>query len=357
MNSTKRIWVLLLMALTPLLASAQKLEDQIDSLLAKVFKDKNGPGAAFLVAKNGKPIYRKAFGKANIELDVDLTPDYVFQLGSMTKQFTAVAILQLAEQGKLKLDIPITNYIPHYPGGDKITIHHLLTHTAGIKDFTQMKSLNSIAQKDLSPKEMVDFFKNEPADFAPGTQFSYNNSGYVVLGYIIEIVSGETYENYIQKHIFDKAGMGHSRYASDVALIHKRAYGYRKKGEAYFNKPYISFSIPFSSGALMSTVDDMLLWQNALNQNLLLNASSTNLAFSKYKLNNGEALAYGYGWHLKSINGVPTREHGGSVFGFKTMGVYIPGKDIYVIGLSNCECNSPTQVTRDIATLALTSGL
>ncbi|MEE1946524.1 serine hydrolase domain-containing protein [Pedobacter sp. KR3-3] len=357
MKYSKRIWLLLLMAFIPLLASAQKLEKQIDSLLGGVFKDKNGPGAAFLVAKNGKPIYRKAFGRANVELDVDLKPDHVFQLGSMTKQFTAVAILQLAEQGKLKLNIPISNYIPDYPGGNKITIHHLLTHTSGIKDFTKMKSLNSIAQKDLSPKEMVDFFKNEPVDFAPGEQFDYNNSGYVVLGYIIELVSGETYENYIQKHIFDKAGMSHSRYASDVAVINKRAYGYRKKGEVYFNKPNISFSIPFSSGALMSTVDDMLLWQNALNQNLLLKASTANLAFTTYKLNNGEEFTYGYGWHLKAINGVPTREHGGSVFGFKTMGVYIPSKDIYVIGLSNCECNSPTQVTKDIATLVLANGL
>ncbi|WP_199137205.1 serine hydrolase domain-containing protein [Pedobacter sp. ASV12] len=357
MRYFKLIWVLLLMAFIPLLAPAQKLETQIDSLLASVFQDKNGPGVALLVAKNGKPIYRKAFGKANVELGVDLTPDNVFQLGSMTKQFTAVAILQLAEQGKLKLNVPISAYIPDYPDGDKITIHQLLTHTSGIKDFTKMKSLNSIAQKDLSPKEMVDFFKNEPVDFVPGAQFDYNNSGYVVLGYIIELVSGETYENYIQKHIFDKAGMSHSRYASDVAVINKRAYGYRKKGATYLNKPTISFSIPFSSGALMSTVDDMLLWQNALRQNLLLNASTANLAFSKYKLNNGEEFAYGYGWHLKAINGTPTREHGGSVFGFKTMGVYVPSKDIYVIGLSNCECNSPTQVTRDIAALVLANGL
>lgn len=357
MNYAKQIWVLLLMAFIPLLTTAQKLESQIDSLLASVFKDKNGPGAAFLVAQNGKAIYRKAFGKANIELGVDLTPDHVFQLGSMTKQFTAIAILQLAGQGKLKLNIPISHYIPDYPGGNKITIHHLLTHTSGIKDFTRMKSLNNIAQKDLSPKEMVDFFKNEPVDFAPGEQFDYNNSGYVLLGYIIELVSGEPYENYIQKHIFDKAGMSHSRYASDVAVINKRAYGYRKKGETYFNKPYISFSIPFASGALMSTVDDMLLWQKALNQNLLLDAGTANLAFSKYKLNNGETFAYGYGWHLKTIDGVPDREHGGSVFGFKTMGVYLPSKDIYVIGLSNCECNSPTQVTRDIVALVLAGGL
>ncbi|WP_379086468.1 serine hydrolase domain-containing protein [Pedobacter sp. UC225_65] len=333
--------------------NAQNLETRIDSLLLTVFKDKNGPGAVFMVAKDGKPIYRKAFGKANIELDVDLTPDNVFQLESMTKQFTAIAILQLAEQGKLELKAPIVSYIPDYPAGDKITIHHLLTHTSGIKDFTKMKSLSKIAQQDLSPKELVDFFKNEQVDFAPGEKFEYNNSGYAVLGYIIELVSGETYEHYINKNIFDRAGMKHSSYANDIAVMPKRAYGYRKNDEGYVNKNKISFSIPFSSGSLMSTVDDMLQWQEALNKNTLVSANTINKAFATYQLNNGEALAYGYGWHLKALNGIPVREHGGSIFGFKTMGVYIPSADIYVIGLSNCDCNSPTQVTRDVAALVL----
>lgn len=354
LRSICTLLILLALVWNPLSSvNAQHLETKIDSLLLTVFKDKNGPGAVFMVAKGGKLIYRKAFGKANVELDVDLTPDNVFQLGSMTKQFTAVAILQLAEQGKLDLKAPIVKYIPDYPAGDKITIHHLLTHTSGIKDFTKMKSLNKIAQQDLSPKELIDFFKNEPVDFAPGEKFEYNNSGYVVLGYIIELVSGETYENYVKKNIFDKAGMKHSRYANDIAIVPKRAYGYRKNDDGYVNKNRISFSIPFSSGSLMSTVDDMVQWQNALNKNILVNASTIKKAFTTYQLNNGEAFTYGYGWHLKEINGIPIREHGGSIFGFKTMGVYIPSADIYVIGLSNCDCNSPTQVTRDIAALVL----
>lgn len=352
-KSFRRFCIALALLVLSFEANAQKLETKIDNLLATVFKDKSGPGAVFLVAKNGKPIYRKAFGQANIELDVAMLPENVFQLGSMTKQFTAIAILQLVEQGKLELKAPIAKYIPDYPNGNNITIHQLLTHTSGIKDFTKMKSINSIAQKDLSPKEMVDFFKNEPVDFAPGEKFDYNNSGYVLLGYLIELAAGETYENYIQKHIFDKAGMSHSRYASDVAIVNKRAYGYRKNDAGYVNKPKISFSVPFASGSLMSTVDDMLRWQNALNKKLLLKENTLKQAFTKYKLNNGEEYTYGYGWHLKEINGVATREHGGSVFGFKTMGVYVPSLDVYVIGLSNCECNSPTQVTRDVATLVL----
>ncbi|MCD0466062.1 serine hydrolase [Flavobacterium sp. ENC] len=335
--------------------SAQSLEVRIDSLILKNFSDKNGPGGAFMVARQGNIIYQKAFGKANLELGVDMTPENVFQLGSMTKQFTAIAILILEEQGKLNIDDPISKYIQDYPGGSKIKLHHLLTHTSGIKDFTKMKSLSDIAQKEMTPKMMVDFFRNEAADFSPGEKFEYNNSGYVLLGYIIELVSKETYDNFLKKYIFDKAGMDQSRYASDRTVIAKRAYGYHKKEYGYVNKTVIDFSVPFSSGSLMSTTADMLKWQNALNRNVLLGKAETSKAFRRYKLNNGDEFSYGYGWHIKDINGIPSREHGGSIFGFKTMGVYIPEKDIYVVGFSNCDCNSPTQLVRDIASLALKS--
>lgn len=350
----KKLFLLTLVLLLQLsLAYSQNFEHKVDRLLLNLFKDQNGPGGAVMIAKGGKPIYQKAFGKANLELASDLTPNNVFQIGSMTKQFTAVAILMLEENGKLSITDPINKYIPDYPLGEKITLHHLLTHTSGIKDFTKMKAIQQIAEKDLSPKELVDFFKNEPADFEPGEKFDYNNSGYVILGYIIELVSGETYEKYIEKNIFERLKMNASRYASDREIIANRAYGYTKKEAGYLNKTKISFNIPYASGSLMSTTSDMLKWQNALHQNLLLSDKAIKKAFTNYKLNHGEAFTYGYGWHLKELDGVPSREHGGSIFGFKSMAVYIPSKDIYVIGLSNCDCNSPTQVTREIASLAL----
>lgn len=334
-------------------ATAQVSEARMDSLILTEFNEKDGAGGVFLVAHRGKPVYQKAFGKANLELNTDLTVDHVFQIGSMTKQFTAVAILLLEEQGKLKVTDSLSDYVPDYPSGNRITLHHLLTHTSGIKDFTKMKSLSGISQQEMTPRMMVDFFKNEPVDFEPGAKFEYNNSGYVLLGYIIELVSGLTYENFIRENIFDKVGMRQSYYASDRKVIRGRAYGYHKKEYGYVNKTIINFSVPFSSGALMSTVGDMLIWQNALSQNQLLTRESSRKAFMTYKLNNGEAFSYGYGWHIKELNGVQVREHGGSIFGFKTMGVYIPGEDIYVIGLSNCDCHSPTQLTRTIASMAL----
>ncbi|WP_281322937.1 serine hydrolase domain-containing protein [Flavobacterium aestivum] len=349
----KKLFFLFIVFFTTNLSFSQNIESKVDSIILKEFKDTNGPGGVFLISKKGKPVYKKAFGLANLELDVKLFPKDVFQIGSMTKQFTAIAILILEEQGKLSVNDPISKFIPDYPKGNSIKIHHLLTHTSGIKDFTKMKTISEIAQKEIAPKEMVDFFKNEPVDFAPGEKFEYNNSGYVALGYIIELASKEKYEDFIKKNIFDKIGMNDSYYASDRKIIANRAYGYHKKSNGYVNKTVINFSVPFSSGSLMSTLDDMLKWQNALNQNLLLQPANLEKAFTKYSLNNGEKIEYGYGWHLKNINGVPTREHGGSIFGFKSMAVYIPDEDTYVLGFSNCDCNSPTQVTRDIAKLVI----
>ena len=281
----------------------QTLTSKIDNLIDSAFQNANEPGGVFLVAKDGKTIYKRAFGKANLELDVDMNVEDVFELGSMTKQFTAIAILMLEEQEKLDIHDSISKYLPDYPNGNKITIYHLLTHTSGIKDFTMMKSLRDIAQKEMTPKMMVNFFKNEPFDFLPGEKFEYNNSGYVILGYIIEAVSGDSYKDYIEKHIFQKVGMTQSRYASNKMIVKHRAYGYQKKGNVYLNKTVINFSVPFSSGSLMSTVDNMLMWQNALTNNLLLKPETIKNAFKKNQLNNGEKFSYGYGWHIKEVDG------------------------------------------------------
>lgn len=331
------------------IANTHKLIKNIDSLLIEKFQPTD-TGAVFLVAKDGVPLYKKAFGKANLELDVNMKPDSVFQIGSMTKQFTALSILILHEQEKLNVNDKVTKYLPDYPNGANITLHHLLTHTSGIKDFTKMKSLWAVAKKDHSPQELVDFFKNSPVDFSPGEKFKYNNSGYALLGLIIELVSTETYESFVEKYIFKAIGMKNSRYANDREVVKNRAYGYHNKGE-YTNRMMVSLSLPYSSGSLMSTAGDLLIWQQAINQNLLVKQSTIDMAFSKYSINNGESISYGYGWHLKDLSGVPSREHGGSIFGFKSMGVYIPSLDVYVVGLTNCDCNSPTQITRDIAAL------
>jgi len=331
---------------------SQNLNSKIDALLETKFKP-NGPGATALVTKNGKIIYRKAFGKANLELDVPMVPENIFQIGSMTKQFTAVSILMLLEQGKLALDDDITTYIPDYPTHNKnITIHHLLTHTSGIKSYTSMRGLREIARKDLEPLELIDFFKNEPMDFNPGEEYKYNNSGYIILGYIIEKVSGISYAEFVEENIFKKINMSSSVYGSKSKIIKNRASGYQKRSD-YRNATYISLTLPYAAGSIMSTVDDLLKWQQAISNNTILKPETIKKVFTNYRLANGTKINYGYGWHINEINGIPTLEHGGSIFGFKSMGVYIPSEDVYVIVLSNCDCNSPTTTAIKIAALTI----
>ncbi len=326
---------------------AQKTVSRIDSLLNSKYK-KDAPGAVFLAAQNGEIIYEKSFGLSNLELAIPMNTNNVFEIGSMTKQFTAISILILSEKGKLSLSDNINKYIPDFPLGDQISIHHLLTHTSGLKDFTRLKELNEMAKNELEPLEVIALFKNDSLEFNPGELYKYSNSGYFLLGYIIEQVSGLTYEEFVKQNIFIPLAMNATRYNSAREIIPNRAYGYQLKDD-YVNKTYISYSIPYSTGALISSAKDMLNWQNALLKNKLLDAQTTRKAFTNYTLNNGQKIDYGYGWHIKNTEGTLSFEHGGSIFGFKSMGVYLPEKDIYVIGLTNCDCNSPTQITREIA--------
>ena len=197
-----------------------------------------------------------------------------------------------------------------------------------------MSTIGNIAEKEMSPVEMLAFFKDEPVDVLPGTGFQYNNSGYVILGYIIELVSSQTYQEFIQKNTFYKVAMTKSYYANDRKIIPNRAYGYHHKSVGFVNKKSISFSVPYASGSLMSTLDDMLKWQNALNKNSLLNPKYLEKAFTKQHLNTEEQIEYGYGWHLKKWEDTNIREHGGSIFGFKSMRCTYPIEIFTLWGLA-----------------------
>lgn len=332
---------------------AQSFNSKIDSLIQRVVTDSLGPGGSFLIAHKDQIIYQKSWGLANLEHLPHLQETSVFQIGSMTKQFTAISILMLEAEGRLHTQNLLSHYLPEFPNEGNIQLHHLLTHTSGIAEYTQMKNINDVSQKEMSPQELIAFFKNEPPRFVPGEKFEYNNSGYIILGHIIELVSGQRYEEFIQKHIFEKTGMASSYYASDKQIIAHRAYGYHKKEYGYINKRQISYSLPFSAGSLMSTPSDMLKWQQALNQHLLLPPKIQEKAFVSYALNNNTPIHYGYGWHIKETGGKKIREHGGSIFGYKSMAVYYPEEEIYTIGMTNCDCLSPTRLVKEMAALAL----
>lgn len=334
--------------------SAQNQTQQFDAIVSQHYNDANAPGATILIAKNGKTIYRKAVGKASLELDVNMIPENVFMLASITKQFTAVAILMLEEQGKLSLNDPITKFIPDYPTlGKTITVHHLLNHTSGIKSYTGMDNFVEAARIDKTLDELIDYFKNEPMDFDPGEEFRYNNSGYVLLGKIIEVLSSDTYENYIEKNMFNRLGMKSSSYGNNRELVKNRVEAYEEDGSGYVNASYLSMTLPHAAGSLTSTVDDMLKWQNALTNNTLIKSTSLDKAINGSKLNSGEHIDYGYGLGEMNLKGSKGYTHSGGIFGTSTNGIYLIDEDIYVIGLSNCSCNDIGAVTRNLAATAI----
>ncbi len=332
---------------------AQNLKSDVDALIAEAYP-KDAPGVSILIAKNGKTIYTNSSGMANMELNVPLNSNSVFEIGSITKQFTAISILMLQEQGKLNVTDNITKYIPDYPtNGKTITIHHLLNHTSGIKSYTSMPSFRASARKDMTPTELIDVFKNEPMDFDPGEQYRYNNSGYILLGHIIEVVSKLSYAEFIEKNIFKPVGMTSSYYGSMKKIIPNRASGYSKPGNNYVNADYLSLTLPYAAGSIMSTVGDLLKWQNALSANQLVKRSTLEKAINGSSLNNGKKINYGYGFIAGDLNGSPTIEHSGGIFGYSTNGIYFPKEDIYVIGLVNCDCSSASRIVNKVAATAI----
>ncbi|MBT8305939.1 MAG: serine hydrolase, partial [Maribacter sp.] len=260
----------------------------------------------------------------------------------------------LMEKGKLSLEDEITKYLPDYPtNGKTITVHHLLNHTSGIKSYTNMKSFMAMARTDMSPTEIIDHFKNEPMEFDPGEKWKYNNSGYIILGHIIEKISDQSYAEFISENIFVPLKMENSYYGSQSKLIKNRASGYSPTEGGFKNADYLSLTLPYAAGSLMSNVDDMVKWHEAIHDNTLITAESRALAFANTALNNGEPTNYGYGWQVNAIHGTPSIEHGGGIFGYVTQGVYVPSENTYVIVLTNRDGASPQDATIKMAALAI----
>ena len=336
------------------IATGQRNEAEYDTLMAEVFTP-DGPGGVALVTKNGKIIYRKAIGYANLELGVEMIPEHVFRIGSITKQFTASAILKLRDEGKLDLEDEITQYVKDYPThGHTISIKHLLTHTSGIKSYTGMLEWTSeVRKKDFTPEELIDYFKYQPMDFKPGEEYRYNNSAYFILGYIIEVVSGKSYEAYIRENFFDPLEMNDSYYGSTSRIIHNRAAGYSKMEDEYINAEFLSMTQPYAAGSLLSTVDDLYTWYTAVMEDRVISRESRIEAQSTYTLNNGKKTGYGYGWALGNIQGSPMISHGGGINGYLTASIYLPEEKVFTAVFSNCNCNPPGEIAQKMAALAI----
>lgn len=352
----KKSILLVFMGLLFNLSLAQQTDEQqisakLDKMLGEQYKA-NETGATVLIARKGQVIYKKAFGLANLEYNIPMQVDNVFKIGSLTKQFTSVAILQLMEQGKLSLQDEVNKFIPDYlMQGHKITIENLLTHTSGIHDYTDMTELNEVI--DMTPRQLVDYFKDLPMDFVPGSRYSYNNGGYFLLGYIVELVSGKTYQQYVEENFFQALGMTHSLYGSDKKIVKNRVGAYEKDSTGFINARYISLTQANSAGALQSTVEDLFKWHEAVHSYKVLKKETLDKAFTKYKLNNGQEITYGYGWNLLNVWESPTIGHSGNIYGSHTQAIYLPNEDVFVAIFANCDCNSPYSTAIKMAALAI----
>jgi CubicO group peptidase (beta-lactamase class C family) len=352
----KTIWMLALCVALFNSVRAQQ-EDSLAAEFDKVLKEQfplNATGATALISSHGKIIYKKAVGMANIELNVPMQTNNIFRIGSLTKQFTAIAILQLVEQGKLNLKDEITRFIPGYPlQRETITIEHLLTHTSGIRDFTSIKDTLQRFKRDLTPAELISYFQNQPMRFAPGTRYEYSNSNYTLLGFIIEKITGRSYQQYLEANFFQPLGMTSSFYGNDAKIIKSRAAGYTNAGKEIENAGSISMTQPYAAGSILSTVEDLFKWQEAVQSYKLVKKESLEKAFTRYKLTNGKESNYGYGWRFGFIQQSPSIGHGGLISGFKTMALYLPDEDVFVVVLSNCDCSTPENVTAKLAAIAI----
>jgi CubicO group peptidase (beta-lactamase class C family) len=318
---------------------AQDKVAKIDQLLALHTKYGQFNGAV-LVADNGKVIYQKGFGLANMEWNIPNAPDTKFRLGSITKQFTATLILQLVEQGKIKLDGKLLDYLPEYRNdtGAKVTIHQLLSHTSGIPSYTSLPGfLQSVSRNPFTVDDFIKKYTSGDLEFEPGSKFVYNNSGYFLLGAIIEKVTGKPYEQVVKENIFDPLGMKNSGYDHWGTILNKRATGYTSTLKGYHTAPYLDMSIPYAAGSLYSTVEDLFLWDQALYGERILSAKSKELMF-KPNLND-----YAYGLFIRNATlgpnkfAVPTVFHGGGIHGFNTTLVRMPGEKRLIVLLDNAE--------------------
>jgi CubicO group peptidase (beta-lactamase class C family) len=325
-----------------------------DRILAPVYP-RDRPGAAVIVVKNGQVVYRKAFGLANLELKTPMRPEMVFRLCSVTKQFTAAAIIMLVEAGKLNLSDDITKFFPDYPtDGKKITVENLLTHTSGIPDYIN-KIWPARIGEPFTPNELIELFKHEHLEFEPGTKEGYSNANYILLGAIIEQLSGQNYGTFINERIFKPLGMTRSVYERNQELLPGRVSGYLQKEGRYINAAFYQTSQLYAAGALDSTVDDLARWDAAIGSDRLLKHSSWVRIFTPFKLAKGQTSAYGFGWAISEFQGHPVASHAGGVPGFRAYVMRLAQDHVYVALLSNDETTEtqPELIVHRLAGIAI----
>lgn len=321
--------------------NAQDRAGKTDEFIQRVV-DYNSFSGSVLIADNREVIFKKGYSFANREWEIKNTTDTKFRIGSITKQFTAAIILRLREEGKLKLDDKITDHIPYYrkDTGEIVTIHQLLVHTSGIPSYTSVPNFfQEISKREFTVEEFVKEYCTGDFNFEPGTDWAYNNTGYYLLGVIIEEITGMTYAEALQHYILDPLEMNDSGYDVFSEVLDKRATGYSQNFIDYTNSPYLNMELPYAAGGMYSTVEDMFKWDQALYEPGLLSEESLELFFKPHVEAMGGYYAYGWTINKTDVNGDGEEEkvirHGGGINGFNTLIVRIPEKGQFLVMLNN----------------------
>ncbi|MEM7055117.1 MAG: serine hydrolase, partial [Pseudomonadota bacterium] len=327
----------LMLCLSGLVTAQSEFEQRAAEMLNSIFPD-DAPGAVAVVSRDGEVIFNQAFGMANIGLDVPLETTHVFRLASVTKQYAAAAILALIEDGELALDDPISKFLPEFPVGE-VTIHQLLNHTSGIKSYTAIDGYmtSEAIRADVSTDELVAMFADEPVDFEPGEQFRYNNSGYVLIGAIIEAVTEQPWNTFIRERLLLPQGIETTDAYADQAVLAGRVQGYAGPAENPIRAPFLSMTQPHAGGSLMGTALDVDRWNWALHTGRVLSSDSYLQMITPdgaaTQARNGQG--YGYGIGVSEWFGRPVYNHGGGIFGFSTYALWLPAEALSVVVLSN----------------------
>jgi CubicO group peptidase (beta-lactamase class C family) len=356
MNNAKALGArLIVLTVLPLFAAcalaqeAAPITSKLEEYLSAAAKQ--GFTGSALVARDGKVIYSKGYGMANAEWDIPNTPQTKFRLGSITKQFTAASILLLQERGKLGVQDPVCKYIAECPKAwEPVTIHHLLTHTSGIPSYTDVKSpeeFRKLSLTQVTPAGFVDSFKSKPLEFPVGEKMKYNNSGYFMLGYIIEKVSGQSYEAFLQENIFTPLKMADTGYDTHDRILKKRATGYSWNNGARVNSDYLDMTVPYAAGSLYSTVEDLFAWNEALFSDKLLSAKSREAMMTVDKNDYAYGLAINQQFNRKMVS------HGGGINGFNTFLARFPQEKVTIVVLRNANYGvpGPDKISQDLAAI------
>lgn len=330
-------------------SNAQDRAQKIDELVSK-YAEIGVFNGSVLVGENGNIFFEKGYGYADREQKLQNTPETKFRIASLTKQFTAMLIMQLVEQGKIKLDAKLSDYLAYYrkDNGDKITIHNLLTHTSGVPNYTSTEFMENHLTKSISAKDLILTYGNGDLEFEPGSEYKYSNTGYVMLGAVIEKVTGKTYETVLQENILTPLEMTNSGYEHNDVKMTNQAIGYDNAFGSVDVSKYIDMTIPFSAGAMYSTTEDMYKWDRALYTGILLSAEMKAKMFTPFLKN------YAYGWNVVPAKVSPTDEkiiytHSGGINGFNTNIIRVESDNLVIIVLSNYSNGQASKISNDIS--------